>query len=199
MAFTVSGDHEAQEAAWFDQPDYNREPADIRAHLTSAQVGANDRRVSFGGLAAYLEAGGGMNRDLFQPAHEGYLTNPTLLDRLVSERLEREAEALRAEGWKWVEAVPRRTYGDRQGYRRVHPTRQPLLDDRLETRDQLMASYDALIAEHGGEQDDEITAQLENLWEQIEAVEADALVWRDEDRACAGVFISIGHGGELEI
>ena len=198
MAFTVSDDHEAQEAAWFDQPDYNRRPSDIRSHLTSAQVEARDRRVAFVGLDAYLEAGGTMNRDLFQSEHEGYLTDPALLDRLVAERFEREAEALRAEGWKWVEAVPRRTYADRQGYGRVHPTAQPLSDDQRQRRDELMAAYDALLAEHDDEPDEEASAQLDSLWERIEAIDEIALAWRDEDRAISGVVISIGHGGELE-
>jgi ParB family chromosome partitioning protein len=72
MAFTISDDHAAQEAAWFDQPDYNRSPSDIRSGLTAAQVEADDRRVRLIGLDAYLAAGGCMNRDLFQPEHEGY-------------------------------------------------------------------------------------------------------------------------------
>jgi ParB family chromosome partitioning protein len=121
MAFTVSDDHQAQEAAWLNQPEHNRQPHVIRAALTTAQVEADDRRVRFVGLEAYQAAGGGLNRDLFQPEHEGYLTDPGLLDRLIAERLDAIAETVRAEGWAWVEAMPRRDYAAFTGFGRVHP------------------------------------------------------------------------------
>lgn len=199
MAFTVSDDHTAQEAAWFGQPDYNHRPAAIRANLTAAQVEADDRRVQFVGLTAYLEAGGGMNRDLFQPEHEGYLTDPALLDRLIAERLGSAADQLRADGWKWVEIMPRRDHAFLQGCGRVRPVSIPLPDGKRQEREKLMAEYDALIAEHGDEPDDEIAEQLNGLWEQIEAIDDAAQGWRDEDRATAGVIVSIGHDGGLAI
>ena len=107
MAFTVSDDAEAQEAAWFGLPEWQREPASIRRALTAAHIGADDRRVRFVTLDVYKAAGGGILRDLFQPEHEGYLTDPALLDRLIDERLVAEAGKVRAEGWQWVEIMPR--------------------------------------------------------------------------------------------
>jgi ParB family transcriptional regulator, chromosome partitioning protein len=65
MAFTVSDDHAAQEAAWFKQPEWNRDPATVRRVLTSAHVEASDRRVRFVGIEAYVAAGGALLRDLF--------------------------------------------------------------------------------------------------------------------------------------
>src|ERR1019366_4058441 len=94
MAFTVSDDHAAQEAVWTDLAQYNRSPAAIRKALTAAHVSADDKRVSLVGLDVYREAGGAIVRDLFQPAHEGYLTDAALLDRLVDETLENEAAAV---------------------------------------------------------------------------------------------------------
>jgi ParB family chromosome partitioning protein len=66
MAFTVSDDHAAQEAAWFDQPAYNRQPVTIRRLLTVSQVDGDSRMARFVGPDAYLAAGGTINRDLFQ-------------------------------------------------------------------------------------------------------------------------------------
>ena len=43
---------------------------------------------------------------MFQPEHDGYLTDVAVLDRLVIEKLEAEPEAIRAEGWKWVITTP---------------------------------------------------------------------------------------------
>ena len=106
MAFTVSDDHAAQEAAWFDAPDWQRSAHAIRQTLTAAHVRADDRRARFVTVEAYVAAGGSVITDLFRAESESYLTDPALLDRLVNEKLEREAEAVRQEGWKWVEIMP---------------------------------------------------------------------------------------------
>jgi ParB family transcriptional regulator, chromosome partitioning protein len=58
-------------------------------------------------------------RDLFTPEHDGYLTDPALLDRLAAVRLEREAEAIRAEGWKWLDIMPEVDYPALRQFRRV--------------------------------------------------------------------------------
>jgi hypothetical protein len=70
--------------------------------LTEDAVRASDRRARFVGIAEYEAAGGAVLRDLFEADDGGWLQDPGLLDRLVAEKLEREAEAIRADGWKWV-------------------------------------------------------------------------------------------------
>jgi ParB family chromosome partitioning protein len=119
MAFAISDDHAAQEAAWFKQPAWNRDPASVRRVLTGAHIEASDRRARFVGIDAYAAAGGHVLRDLFAEAHEGYLTDPALLDRLAVERLDREAETIRGEGWKWIEIVPDLDYAAVRGFTRV--------------------------------------------------------------------------------
>lgn len=199
MAFAVSDDPAAQEQVWFEQCAYNRSPHAIRAALTAQQVEADDRRVRFITLDAYLSAGGGLNRDLFQPEHEGYLTDPALLDRLVAEKLEREAEAIGAEGWAWIEIAVQRDHQFVSRCERLQPARIPLGDEATRQREALMAQYDALVAEHGEEPDAEIADQLEVLWEHIEAIDATGFAWRDEDRAIAGVTLSLDYDGDLVI
>jgi hypothetical protein len=56
---------------------------------------AADNRVLFVGLETYLQRGGGIARDLFDAEHEGFLTDPNLLETLVTEKLDTEAEKLR--------------------------------------------------------------------------------------------------------
>jgi ParB family chromosome partitioning protein len=68
-------------------------------------VRASDKRAQFIGIEAYEAAGGAVMRDLFQQDDGGWLQDPALLDRLVAEKLKRESDALRAEGWKWVEVA----------------------------------------------------------------------------------------------
>src|ERR1700744_2281974 len=148
MAFTISDDTKAQEAAWYDVPTYRRSADSIRQNLTGAHVEADDSRVQFIGIEAYKKAGGCILRDLFQPDHEGYLTDPALLDRLVTEKLEREAEAIRAEGWKWVIIMPTIEREKLRGLGRVHPAQEPPTEEQQAEIDALTARYEALIEEH---------------------------------------------------
>jgi ParB family transcriptional regulator, chromosome partitioning protein len=63
-----------------------RQPHALRRALTETKVdAASDPRVRFVGIETYLNEDGLLERDLFQPEHEGYLTDPVKLDRLVTE------------------------------------------------------------------------------------------------------------------
>ena len=93
MAFTVNGDHARQEQV-FERlaQSYAKEPYAIRRMLTEGAVRANDKRAQFIGLEVYADAGGAIMRDLFQGDDGGWLQDVALVDRLVAEKLEREAE-----------------------------------------------------------------------------------------------------------
>lgn len=199
MAFTVSDDHAAQEAAWFKQPEWNRDPATVRRVLTSAHVEATHRNARFVGVDTYLTAGGNILRDLFAEAHEGYLTDPALLDRLAVERLEREAETIRAEGWKWVEISPDLDYAALRQFRRVHPEMPPLAAEQQAELDRLSAAYDALAVEHGEDAPEPMMAEMEALANQIDTLSQRARCWRSEDIGRAGAVIGIGHAGTLSV
>ena len=199
MAFTVSDDHAAQEAAWFDQPDWQRSASTIRRMLTAAHVEADDPRVRLVGLDIYKESGGCIVRDLFQPEHEGYLTDPALLDRLVVERLEAEAAAVRAEGWHWVEIVPRLDYATLRGFDRVEPEQVPLDPAQQAEFDRLSAEYDALIDEDSEDTEPEIAAQLESLSEKIDLLAEGASQWSPADLAVAGAIVSVNQDGTVLI
>ncbi|OYV48307.1 MAG: DNA-binding protein, partial [Acidocella sp. 20-58-15] len=106
MAFSVSPDHERQEQVWEAiQRSYNKEPYQIRRMLTEGAVRASDKRAQYA-AEDYIAAGGAVMRDLFQQDDGGWLQDSGLLARVVAERLERDADAIRAEGWKWVEMAP---------------------------------------------------------------------------------------------
>ena len=93
MAFTVSPDHERQEQVWEAiQRSYNKEAYQIRRLLTEGAVRASDKRAQYVG-EDYIAAGGAIMRDLFQSDDGGWLQDVALLDRLVAEKLERDARA----------------------------------------------------------------------------------------------------------
>jgi ParB family chromosome partitioning protein len=199
MAFTVSDDPKAQEAAWFDQPPYNRSPTSIRRFLTSAQVEADDPRVLFVTLDAYKAAGGGLIRDLFDEDHGGYLTDATLFDRLVAAKLANEAEAVRGEGWKWVEFMPNLDYETRSRFRNLHPEQVPLLDDQQQELDGLVAEYDGLVEQHSDEPPPEVAEKLDTLSQRVDRLSEGEFRYCPEDIACGGAIVTIVESGEVNI
>ena len=141
MAFTVTNDHARQVQVWESLArGFNKEPYYVRRQLTEGAVRAADKRARFVGVDAYEAAGGVVLRDLFQHDDGGWLQDPALLDRLVIEKLQAEAETLRAEGWKWIAVAPDFPYGHTAGLRR-------LSGEAVDLTDEERASHDALRAE----------------------------------------------------
>ncbi len=197
MAFTVSDDHAAQEAAWLDAPEWNRSAHAIRRALTAAHVEADDRRARYVTVAAYVAAGGGVITDLFQTESEGYLTDPVLLDRLVTEQLERDADTVRREGWKWVEIIPEPGSATLRAFGEVKGKCQPLPAKQAKTLAKLQREADEL-----GRLDDLTTGQADRLAaldDQIEALSAPVYVWSDRQKARAGAIVGLGHDGKLVV
>ena len=86
-------------------------------------------------IDAYEEAGGTVMRDLFQGDDGGWLQDAGLLDRLVVEKLQRDAETVAAEGWKWIEVVPDFAYGHHFGLRQLRGDTVLLtVDEESDTR-----------------------------------------------------------------
>ncbi|MBR0899591.1 ParB N-terminal domain-containing protein, partial [Bradyrhizobium tropiciagri] len=119
MAFAITDDQARQEAI-YERLSCDGDASTIRRLLTETHVAATDRRARFVGLEAYTEAGGTILRDLFTEDRGGYLEDVSLLDLLVTARLGREADSLRAaEGWRWTEA--HLDFPHAHGMRRVYP------------------------------------------------------------------------------
>jgi ParB family chromosome partitioning protein len=202
MAFTVTTDHARQEQVWDNiSQAWNQEPHIIRRQLTEGAVRASDRRVTFVGLAAYEAAGGTVLRDLFQDDDGGWLQDPGLVDRLVVEKLKAEGEALRAEGWKWIAVAPDFPYGHTRGLRRLSGESAPLSDDEQARLDALRAEYEQLEAEYAEAEElpDEIDQRLGEIEEAITAIETRPVEYDPADKTRAGVFVSIGANGRLDV
>lgn len=197
MAFTVADDHAAQEAAWFDAPDYDRSPRGIRRRLTEGHVSAGDRRAVFVGIEAYRESGGPVVTDLFQSEDEGYLADAGLLDRLCAARLEREAEAIRAEGWKWVEIILEASYEALRGYGRQYGKPQPLPAKQAKALAKVEAAREKLTAKD--ELTDEEAEELEALDAEAAALSEAPVAWSERQKKRCGAVVSIGYDGELEV
>lgn len=199
MAFTVSDDHGAQVKLWDGLTEWNRTPETIRRVLTQQHVEADDDKALFVGIEAYVAAGGGVMRDLFDEEHEGYLTDPALLERLAVEKLTGEADTLRAEGWKWVEIMPDLDYAVLRQFRRVHAATEPLTNEQQAEVDRLAQEHDALVEQHGDDPSEVAAAEIEALSDKIDALSEGTPVWQPDDIAIAGAVISIGRAGKVSI
>ncbi len=202
MAFTVSPDHERQEQVWEAlQRSYTKEPYQIRRLLTEGAVRASDKRARFVGAEAYEVAGGLILRDLFQPDDGGWWQDAGLLDRLARERLEREAKAIGAEGWHWVEAAPDFPYGHNYGLRRLAGEAQPATEEETARREALQAEFDRLEQEcaEADEVPEETDRRLAEIEEALAAFEDRPVAYDPEEMARAGVFVSVDGSGALRV
>ena len=202
MAFTVNGDHERQEQV-YDRlsQSYTREAFVIRRMLTECAVRAADKRALFVGVEAYEEAGGTVMRDLFQGDDGGWLHDPALLDRLVVEKLQRDAETVAAEGWKWIEVAPDFAYGHHFGLRQLRGDVTALTAEEEVTQDALRAEYDQLEDEyaHVEEVPEEIDRRMTEIETTLGALQERPVAFDPDEIARAGAFVSIDGAGVLKV
>jgi ParB family chromosome partitioning protein len=202
MAFTVNGDHVRQEQV-FDRlsQSYTKEPYVIRRMLTEGAVRAADKRARFIGVGTYEEAGGIILHDLFQGDDGGWLQNVALVDRLVADKLERQAEAIRAEGWKWIEIAPEFAYGHTYGLRQFRGEEVPLPAEVEAEREVLQAEYDRLEETYA--EADELPEEIGNRLAEIEtalaAFEERPVRFDPAEIVRAGAFVSIDGSGHLRV
>ena len=188
-AFAISDDHKQQEKIWKDLPEWSKEDAHaIRDTLTEAHMEAACKLARFVTVAAYETAGGAVLRDLFDAESSGWITDPALLNRLAADKLEREAESVRAQGWKWVEIMPDVAWDTLRSFDRVYPT----------PTEQQQAQIDELQTERDKLDEDEDAEKVEQLTDKFAKLERE-LAFAEDDKAISGVIVTIDHEGELEI
>ncbi|MDO8984381.1 ParB/RepB/Spo0J family partition protein [Cypionkella sp.] len=200
MAFTVNPDHGRQAQVWdVVKNSWNKEPYSIRRMLTETSVRASDRRAVFVGLDVYEAAGGVVLRDLFQGDDGGWLEDPALLDRLVADKLQAEAQAIAGEGWKWIEVSTDLPYGYSHGLRRLVGDPSPLSADEAAEHAKLLAEYRALEEEYSGQDEypEEIDTRLGELEAAMEALEQRPLIFDAAEVGRAGVFVTLDRDGNL--
>ncbi|MGA8597940.1 MAG: ParB/RepB/Spo0J family partition protein [Bryobacteraceae bacterium] len=204
QAFTLTDDHEAQEAVWSQLQPWDRKPQTVRQMLAAEDIPASDKRVRFVGLEAYESAGGIIRRDLFADGEAGtYISDATKLNQLVSEKLRELAEASKAEGWKWVEIQPDVDYQAISRFRRVYASELPLSPEAQAEIEALEQKRDALIdpLEEENELDEaavqEIYDQIDEIDHRIQSIRRNRrAAYSDEVKASCGVVVSVGQNGE---
>ncbi|WP_422921375.1 ParB/RepB/Spo0J family partition protein [Sphingomonas donggukensis] len=203
MAFTVTTDHDRQLQVFERiQSGWNKEPYYIRSLLTQGAIDARDRRVRYLGIAAYEAAGGTVLRDLFTEDGDGWLDDALLLDRLALEKLQGEAAPVAAEGWRWVEIALDFPYGHQTGLRRLIALGSGLATDEEAQREALQAELEQLEADYADDPDDlpeAVDRRLSEIEAALDRLDSIPARFDDDDRARAGVFVSLGGDGRMRV
>lgn len=198
-AFAVNPDPDRQMQVYAQLSPNGLQTYAIRRAMTEMKVGADDRRVRFLGLDAYVAAGGPVLRDLFTPQNEGWVEDVVLLDRLVCEKLAAEAQAIRdREGWKWASAHLDIPHGHGCGR---------IWEHELARTPEQIAAFNALEAEEAALTDQwadveppppEVAARFEAIEAEREAI-GEGWGYTPEEKARGGVMVVLLPYGEARI
>lgn len=202
MAFTVSDDHARQVQVWeLLAHSFNKSPAFIRSKLTENSVRAADKRVRFVSVDAYLAAGGGIVRDLFEADDGGWLTDPPLLDWLVDEKLSAIGERIGAEGWKWVQTAIDMPFQATRGLRMLESIEVAMTEAEEARLAALETEADVLSDKWSDEPDvaEEVHARLEAIKAEIGALTDRPQIFDEAEIAIAGAFVSIDYDGTIRV
>lgn len=203
MAFTVNPNTDRQTAV-FQQLSVSRDLGTFRIKrlLTESTVAASDKRALFVTLDGYMEAGGTVMRDLFDDDRGGWLSDPALLDRLVVEKLEGVAQTIKADGWKWVEVAVDFAYALTFSMDELVPEIPMLTEEDSAQLKAYVEEYNGIMdtqPDDGKGLADAVGQRVEELEQLIQDLENPAPVYKAEDMAVAGVFVSLTREGELRI
>ncbi|KUM25614.1 DNA-binding protein [Mesorhizobium loti] len=203
QAFAVSNDHARQEHVWerISSNQHMQEPFYIRRLLTETTVRADDRRAVYVGAEAYEAASGVILRDLFEQDSGGWFQDAALLEQLVFDKLKVDAEAVRTDGWKWVEAAISFPYGHTSGMRRVYAEPAEMSTEEIARYDAVKAEYDALDARYAKmeDADQEIEDRLDQLGAELDGFTDRPQVYDPAQKGIAGAFVTLGANGQLQV
>lgn len=190
-AYTLTDDFEAQEAVF--RAGHGSHTYSIRANLTRDGMTADDPLALYVGLPAYEAAGGLVNHDLFGNVATR-IEDPALVRKLASDKLMIEADALRADGWSWVEPVYELTWQTIDDCDRLEGDGPGLPVD-------ITAEIEALGIERDGlDPADKLQgARLIEIEARLAEIDVMALSaeWSPEQKTKAGGWVAIDQDGSL--
>ena len=208
MALAITDDHAVQEATFYDAPHWQRSPDMPRSQLTQDEIdAARDALARFVGVEAYEAAGGSTRRDLFADEQRGvYLGDAALLNRLAFDKLADTADQVRAEGWSWVDVVPRATHAELHQFQRARrERRQPTKAEakriaKLEAEQQ--ALHERLEDEEAALSDEEsqkADARVDELGAELDAIEQSLTVYAKSVIEAAGAVVAVDRAGAIVV
>jgi ParB family transcriptional regulator, chromosome partitioning protein len=208
MALAINDDHAAQEAAFYESPQWQRSPEALRDHLTREEIEAGkDALARYVGVETYEAAGGGLRRDLFSDEEQGlFLTDAALLERLARDKLAGVVDQVRGEGWGWVEVVPRATHAELHAFQRARRARREPSKAEAKRIAKLEAKHRELLDRLDDSEtdlpDEEVQAmqeEIEGLGNELDAIEQSMVLYAPEVMTQAGAVVSVDHLGGVVV
>ena len=214
MVLASVDDHEKQEQAWAGVPQWNRRPDHLRQLLTQGETESDrDPVARYVTLKAYEKAGGALRRDLFSDDEKkAFLLDIPLLERLASDKLQKKAKQIAAEGpWKWTEVRVRYVYDEFVKFGEIRKTRRAPTEQEAGDLASLQARQAGLNYQMEAlcDQDDDdpardeaycrLEADSDALGAQIGAIEEALSVWPAELMAQAGCVVYVNNDGSATV
>lgn len=220
QALALSDDPPQQVQVWESLEPYNRSAYQIRQLLTQDEISTESPLAVFVGIDAYRQAGGSVREDLFSTEGTSFLQDSALLNRLALDKLEGEASRLREAGWKWAEARISFPYAERSRFAQLRCEKVKATKQERDAMQALEADQgriraridelEALVYDDDAEEDREWTPEeqaehdsLEDQWQalddQLDAMEEALHEWTPQQKAVAGVVLSIDSDGQVHV
>jgi len=182
---------------------YQITPDSIRRMVLDASVLASDPRAVLVGRDAYLEAGGKIDRELFDDDESESWVDVALLERLAAEKMEWRADEIKGQhGLAWVKPTLDCYVSHEliEGLNRLPTELEPLSEEALARLSELEIEYDgeAVILENEDSSEDDVFAaekRVSEIEQEMRALNNRKPVLADELRSEAGAFLALGNDG----
>lgn len=204
MAFTLSDDQARQVEVWnsLSKSYCQVSPHSIKSQLSEQSYTGSSRYAVFIGVDAYREAGGKVLEDLFSENDHTYLTDRSLVDKLVTEKLEAAAAEL-ARTWKWAEARLQLSYEETRNYGRVYPAQLEMSDEDQAELDALHEKLQSFEDKHDTDEwtealEDELSKAEERI-EELEEAQRQNVAFTPDQQAIGGCLVSIDFDGSVKV
>lgn len=205
MALASVDDHEKQEQAWAGLQPWNRHPDALRRLLNQGEIESDrDPVARYVTVKAYEKAGGPTRRDLFSDDEKKvYLLDAVLLERLATDKLQKKARQLAAEGWKWVEVRVRFDQDEFGKYGQLRKARREPTKDEASQLDALrgkLSSIDHQLqaladADEGSDVGAPLEEEADAVQAQLNAMEDALTDWPSSLVRLAGCVVYVGERG----
>jgi len=177
----------------------------IRRAIANETMKANDPLAVLVGEAAYVAAGGAVDRDLFAEGGDRWV-NPEIVQRLAGEKMEAEAARIGEEtGLAWIRPIATAyTYNAAAGLYRVTLPQLPLTDEEMVRLETIDARIEVIQSEmENQELTDEafaaLDAETDELDEERRGLHDRPSILPDALRPLVGAFLTLTPKGELAL
>jgi ParB family chromosome partitioning protein len=208
-ALALTEDHAFQERLWNSTSEWQRSGTTFRRLITETEINMRTSPLArFVGVEEYEAAGGAVRRDLFGKEDEGYMQDGELLESLALEKLNREVESIKEEGYAWVQVRTTFDYSDRAEFGNVRSIRREPTAEEQSRMEALEAELEALQPEYEAYDEDEdesgeryaaLEDKADRMQQKLDMLVESLAVPYPEDLEMAGAVVTIDQSGELRI